>query len=91
MEHGTKAHHLYSKALQEAKRRYLSLEKRALAVVLAARRLHMYFQAHPIHISNNYLLLQMLHKLSFSGRIAKWTIELSKYDIKFILATIIKA
>ena len=38
-----------------------------------------------------YLLKSILHKLELSGRLAKWTIELSEYDITFQPRTALKS
>lgn len=70
---------------------YPPLDKLALVVISSARRLIVYFQAHPIIIPTNHPLLQTLHKPDLSGRLAKWAIEQSGYDIKFIPAKAIKA
>lgn len=80
-----------SKTLQGAEHRYPPLEKLALAIVVSARRLRIYFQSYQIIVPTSYPLLQTLHKPEISGRLAKWAIELSGYDIKFIPAKAIKA
>lgn len=53
---------------------YPPLDKLALVVISSARRLIVYFQAHPIIIPTNHPLLQTLHKPDLSGRLAKWAI-----------------
>lgn len=80
-----------SKTLQGAESRYPPLEKLALAIVVSARRLRVYFQSYQIIISASCPLLQTLHKPEVSSRLAKWAIELSGYDIKFVPAKAIKA
>ncbi|KAI5333950.1 hypothetical protein L3X38_024082 [Prunus dulcis] len=64
-----------SKALQSAKLRYPPLEQLALALVVSARRLRPYFQAHG---------RQVLQKPEISGRLIKWAIELGEFDIQFV-------
>lgn len=81
----------FSRTLQGAENRYPPLEKLVLAVIASARQLRAYFQAHSIIIPTNFPLLQTLHKPDMSGRLAKWVIELSGYDIKFVPAKAIKA
>ncbi|CAL9000860.1 unnamed protein product, partial [Prunus brigantina] len=72
-----------SKALQSAELRYPPLEQLALALVISARRLRPYFQAHQITVLTNQPLRQVLQKPETSGRLVKWTIELGEFDIQF--------
>ncbi|XP_020421438.1 uncharacterized protein LOC109949730 [Prunus persica] len=73
-----------SKALQSAELRYPPLEQLALALVVSARRLRPYFQAHGIKVLTNQPLRQVLLKPETSGRLIKWAIELGEFDIQFI-------
>ena len=66
------------------------MEKLILALVTAARKLHPYFQAHTIKISIEYPMKQVLHKPETSGRLMKWAIELSEFDIRYKPKTTIK-
>ncbi|KAI5313233.1 hypothetical protein L3X38_042407 [Prunus dulcis] len=50
--------HYVSKALQDAEVRYPDIEKLAFALVISARRLRPYFQAHTIHVLTNQPLRQ---------------------------------
>ncbi|KAL5569097.1 hypothetical protein UlMin_025672 [Ulmus minor] len=80
-----------SKSLLDAETRYTQLEKLALALVTAARKLWPYFQCHPITVFTTYPLKSILHKLELSGRLTKWTVELSEYDITFQPRTALKS
>ncbi|CAL8988533.1 unnamed protein product, partial [Prunus brigantina] len=51
--------HYVSKALQDAEARYPDIEKLAFALVVSARRLRPYFQAHTIHVLTNQPLRQV--------------------------------
>ncbi|XP_034199529.1 uncharacterized protein LOC117614741 [Prunus dulcis] len=73
-----------SKALQSAELRYPPLEQLALALVVSARRLRPYFQAHGIKVLTNQPLRQVLQKPEISGRLIKWAIELGEFDIQFV-------
>ena len=80
-----------SRALLDAKTRCTKLEKLMLALVMAARKLHRYFQCHPIIVLTTFPLKTILHKPELSGRLAKWAVELSKVDITFQPGTAIKS
>ena len=59
------------------------MEKLVLALVTATRKLHPYFQAHTIEVPIDYPMKQVLHKPETSGRLMKWAIELSEFDIRY--------
>ncbi|KAL0294311.1 UNVERIFIED_CONTAM: hypothetical protein Sradi_6893200 [Sesamum radiatum] len=67
------------------------IEKVALALVVTARRLHPYFLSHPVGVKTNLLLNQTLGKPDTFGRLVKWVVELSEYDISYLTRTTIKA
>ncbi|KAL5538664.1 hypothetical protein UlMin_044966 [Ulmus minor] len=64
--------------------------KLALALMVAARKLRPYFQAHTIIIPTKFPLKQVFQKPEASGRLAKWSIELGEFDIQFKPRTAIK-
>ena len=66
------------------------MEKLILALVTAARKLCPYFQAHTIEVPTEFPMKQVLHKPETSGRLMKWAIELSEFDIGYKLKTAIK-
>jgi ribonuclease HI len=72
-----------SKALIAAETRYPDMEKLALSLITASRKLRPYFQAHSIHVLTNYPLKQVLQKPDASGRLLKWAVELSEFDIHY--------
>ncbi|XXG81436.1 hypothetical protein AAC387_Pa09g2071 [Persea americana] len=80
-----------SKTLLDAETRYLQLEKLALALVSASRKLSHYFQTFTIVVVTEYPLKALLRKADFSGRISKWAVELGQYDIGYQPRTAIKA
>ena len=53
------------------------------ALVTAARKLRPYFQAHTIEVPTEYPMKQVLLKPKTSGRLRKWAIELSEFDIRY--------
>ncbi|KAM2212691.1 hypothetical protein ACFX1S_022962 [Malus domestica] len=60
-----------SKALQNAETRYSNIEKLALALVMFARKLCPYFQAHFIIVLTNHPLRQILQSPNTSGQMIK--------------------
>ncbi|KAK0594133.1 hypothetical protein LWI29_002243 [Acer saccharum] len=80
-----------SKALLPAETRYSPAEKMALALITAARKLRPYFQAHRIRVYTNCPLKLILQKPEVSGRLTKWAIELSEFDVEYLPRTAIKA
>ena len=92
-EEGSKQLPIYyvSKALLDAGTRYSHLEKLALALIVAARKLRPYFQAHPILVVTSFPIKLVLHKPEVSGRLAKWAVELGEYNVIFRPATAINS
>ncbi|KAK8957152.1 hypothetical protein KSP39_PZI001107 [Platanthera zijinensis] len=80
-----------SHILKDAEARYPILEKLALTLVMSARRLRPYFQAHSIQVVTDQPLKSVLKKPEHSGRLAKWAIELSEFEISYVPRTAIKA
>ena len=66
------------------------MEKLILALVTSARKLRPYFQAHIIEVPTEFPMKQVLHKPETSGRLMKWAIELSEFDIQYKPKTAIK-
>ncbi|KAH9688200.1 Ribonuclease H [Citrus sinensis] len=80
-----------SKALLDAETRYPPMEKWALALVVAGRKLRPYFQAFPVSVITNQPLRQTLHKPDASGRLVKWAVELSEFDVDYKPRAALKA
>ena len=66
------------------------MEKLILALVTTARKLRPYLQAHTFEVTKEYPMKQVLHKPETSGRLMKWAIELSEFDIRYKPKTSIK-
>ena len=72
-----------SKSLTDAKTRYTHLEQVALALRTAAWKLRPYFQAHYIVVLTDLPFRGTIHKPDMFGRMARWAMELSEYEIKY--------
>nr|KYP66357.1 Retrovirus-related Pol polyprotein from transposon 297 family [Cajanus cajan] len=69
-----------SRVLQDAEKRYQMIEKLALALVTAARRLRPYFQSHQVVVKTDYPIKQILRKPELAGRMIAWSVELSEFE-----------
>ncbi|RDY11330.1 hypothetical protein CR513_04023, partial [Mucuna pruriens] len=80
---GTTVVYFTSNVLQGAERRYQKIEKDALTVVIASRRLRPYFQNFSIVVRTNLPIRQVLRKPDMVGRMVAWSVQLSEFDISF--------
>ncbi|XP_065639023.1 uncharacterized protein LOC136071527 [Quercus suber] len=79
-----------SRALCGAKERYPPMEKLTFALVTAARKLKPYFQAHTVIVLTNKPLQRAMSNPKVASRLALWAIELSEFNIQYLLRTAIK-
>ncbi|GAU43618.1 hypothetical protein TSUD_185110 [Trifolium subterraneum] len=80
-EQGQKPVYFVSRALQGPELRYLQIEKIALAVIMAARKLRYYYLAHSIIIRTDQPVKQLLAR----------PVELAEFDISFESRKALKA
>ena len=85
-----KAVYYVSRSMADAETRYPDIEKLALSLIVTCRKLRPYFQSHPIVVLTSQPLRQVLQKPELAGRLTKWAIELSEFDITFKPRTSIK-
>ena len=79
-----------SKSFNEAKVRYLPLEKAILVVVHATRKLPHYFQAYIVVVLTQLPLKSILRSADYIERFAKWGTILGAFDIKYMPRASIK-
>ena len=72
-----------SKVLQGPETRYQALEKAALAVVFSARRLRHYFHSFTVVVITDLPIQNVLKKPDVAGRMVKWAVEFSEFDIQY--------
>ncbi|KAF8103043.1 hypothetical protein N665_0188s0004 [Sinapis alba] len=74
---------------------YIAVLATAVSSILireeCAQKLRTYFQSQAIIVLTTFPLRTILHRPSQSGRLAKWAIELSEYDIKYQTKTYAKS
>jgi len=83
-DHEGQQHPVYyvSKSLLDAEARYSHLEKLIIALIMATTKLRHCFETHPNTVKTNYPIKNVLRKPELSGRMAKWEVKLSTYNIK---------
>jgi len=72
-----------SKVLQGAEVRYQAIEKAVLTVVFSARRLHHYFQSFTVIVMTDLPIRKVLQKPDVTGRMVRWAVELSQFDVQY--------
>ncbi|XP_059658508.1 uncharacterized protein LOC132304809 [Cornus florida] len=72
-----------SKTMTDAETRYSKAKKVILALIYAKKKLRHYFESQSIVVLTNYPIRGILSKPDLSGRITKWAIELSSFDITY--------
>ncbi len=80
-----------NRVLRDAETRYSKLEKTIFALVVSARRLRPYFQAHMVAVLTDQPMKQILQRSDRAGRITKWAIELGEFNLEYRPRPAIKA
>ena len=76
--------------LIDVETRYTDFEGIELPLKMEAKKLRPYFQAHTIVVLTRYPIKAILHELNASGRLLKWVVKLSEFDIVYHLRSPIK-
>ena len=80
-----------SEVLTESKQRYPRFQKLAYRVFLGSRKLRHYFEEHPMIVVSRAPLSTIINNFDATGRVAKWGIELSAFDITYKAIDAIKS
>jgi hypothetical protein len=83
--------YLVSKALSGSKKYYSEMEKICYVVVMSARKLRHYFEAHRVRVLTNQLLNDIFGNHGSTGRIGKWAMKLLEHVIYFEKRSAIKS
>jgi len=78
-----KSIYFVSKVLQGPEERYQTLEKATLTVVFSARRLRHSFQSFTVVVMTDLPIQKVLQKPNVAGRMVRWAVELSEFDILY--------
>ena len=88
---GGKGHLHTSKKFLEYETRYTHLKKTTLALVWVSKKLRHYMLTHMVHV---VVLMDpiryLLHQLATSGKVARWTVILLKFDLHYILRNLLR-
>jgi len=88
---GQKQVYFTSKVLLGPETRYQKIEMVALAFLIAARRWRQYFLAHTVIVRTYQPSRQILGRPDVAGRMMKWSLELSEFDIHYESRKALKA
>jgi hypothetical protein len=77
--------------LTGSKRFYSEMEKICYVVIMSARKLRHYFEAHRIKVLTNQPLNDIFDNRDSCGRISKWEMELSEHVVDFEKCSAIKS
>ncbi|GAA0152666.1 hypothetical protein LIER_11087 [Lithospermum erythrorhizon] len=80
-----------SHVLHGPEENYPQIDKLVMDLVISALKLKAYFKAHPIVVVTEQPIKRILSNPAQTGRLTKWAIELSEFEITFIPKTGVKA
>jgi len=75
--------YFFTRTLQDPETIYQMVEKLAMSLVHAARRLRPYFQNHSSTVKTDYPIQKILQKPDLAGQMSSWVIELSEFNIRY--------
>lgn len=70
---------------------YTQIERECLAVVFASQKLRHYMLSHKVHLVAQFDPLKyLMNRATLTGRLAKWVMILSEFDIEYVSRKAIK-
>lgn len=84
-EREEKQHPVYfiSHAYRGAEARYNQMEKVVFALMMASRKLKLYFQAHPIKVLTGQPIRKMIESRNHSTRMTEWEDQLADFGLEY--------
>lgn len=70
-----------SKVFQASEKYYTKAEKLIFTLLTVPRKLRQYFQSYHIEVLTDQLLKDILGRMATSGRMIKWSIQLSEFSV----------
>ena len=80
-----------SQAFQGTEANYLRIEKIAIALLVASRKLRPYFQAQSIVVMTDQPIRKTMNKIDAAGQLIQWAIKLGQFNIEYRPRVAIKA
>jgi hypothetical protein len=75
----------FSKRLNSHQQNYATIEKEALALILAVRMFSVYFSSHPVTVYSDHSPLQFLKTMAnFNQKLLRWSLELQQYNLNIV-------
>ena len=75
----------YSKRLNIHQQRYSTIEKEALALLLAIRNFSVYFSTHPVTLYTDHSPLQFLKNMAnYNQKLLRWSLELQQFNLHIV-------
>jgi hypothetical protein len=67
------------------------VQKLLYAVLMATRKLKLYFLAHIVRVMSDQPLARVLQSKEATGEIIQWAVEIDQYDVEFVPRQAIKS
>jgi hypothetical protein len=80
-----------STVLHDTRERYTKQQKLLYNLLIASRKLHHYFQGHPIKVVTDRPLETILRNPNVTGHVEEWAVELQPFEISFETTKVIKS
>ena len=80
-----------SEVLSDSKTHYPQIQKLLYAVLITKRKLHHYFDSHPVTIVTSFPLGEVIQNQDAMGRTVKWALKLMGQGIAYASRTAIKS